>query len=70
MNYVIDDQIMNAAIGKDPAVRPGQDVAKLMSARIDWVVANYPKMMTKMSKLQLREIQAYIVNAWVQEKGI
>ena len=41
---------MNAAIGKDPAVRPGTDVAKLMSARIDWVAENYPKMMTKMSK--------------------
>jgi hypothetical protein len=61
---------MNAAIGLDPAIRPGTEVAALMSERIDWVVTNYPKLMTKMTKLQLREVQTYIVNAWVQEKGI
>lgn len=61
---------MNAAIGLDPAIRPGKDVAQLMVERVDWVAANYPKLMSKMTKLQLREVQAYIVNAWVQEKGI
>jgi len=35
MNYLVDDQIMNAAIGLDPTIRPGAAVTKLMMDKLD-----------------------------------
>lgn len=54
MNYLVDDQIMNAAIGLDPAIRPGAAVTKLMMDKLDQVAQNFPKLMTKMTKAQLQ----------------
>ena len=37
MNYVVDDKIMQAAIGKDAKIKPGSAVLELMKQRINWV---------------------------------
>lgn len=64
-NYVVNDEILNAATGKNPKIKPGKQVVELMKERINWVETNYPNLMTKISKEDLTKIQAYIVNAWV-----
>lgn len=54
MNYVVNDEILNAATGKNPNIKPGTQVVELMKERINWVETNYPQLMTKISREDLK----------------
>lgn len=67
---VTNPELLNAARGLNPSIRPGSETLQLLKDTIKQGIEANPKLLERYSELQLQEAQIFWVNNYVKTQGL